>query len=215
MFEENCSMIHLQKSDFHKMNQKLTSIDKKFEVQICSQSFFFSKEQIILLSVEAYLQFLGTNNPFSLMSPLNLSNQQLISSFYEIYLLFPSSHEIQINHSDVQYFQYLAEKFKMLYLLSIYQNGIQTNQSQTFFFSSKAFTALPKHHIESLNNIQIILGSETIDCNFIFASLISHKISKHICRVKSLNFIDFSDYHSPQTIKLFFEILKGNSLQVN
>jgi hypothetical protein len=47
--------IFLLKSDFHKLNSLIQAHDRIFEINICSKSFFFSKEQIIVLSLKAFL----------------------------------------------------------------------------------------------------------------------------------------------------------------
>jgi hypothetical protein len=80
--------IFLLKSDFHKIDQRIQAKDKTFEINICSKSFFFSKEQIILISMKAFRFILETKYSFNISAPSTLSDELVISCFAEIFLLF-------------------------------------------------------------------------------------------------------------------------------
>jgi hypothetical protein len=215
LLQTNFRTIGLLKSDFHKINQLINSKDKIFEINICSKSFFFSKEQIVLFSVDAYLQIIENKQPFCLMSSDDFSDSQFISCFNEIFFLFSTSNEIQIDSTNVLPFQHLAHKFNNSILLSNCNKFIQTNQTQTFFLSPESFSLIPIDILNSLNNFKIILSTEAIDCNFLFASLISNKISRQISTDKIFDCIDFSSHQFPEMIKLFFNILQGTIIQVD
>jgi hypothetical protein len=150
-----------------------------------------------------------------LSSSVNVSDDQLISSFNEIFLLFSTSNEFQVNATNVHLFQYLAEKLNNSNLLTICQNVIETNQSQLFFLTSDSFSFLSDDIFHSLNNFKILLQTETIDRNSTFASLISNRISKQISKINRPDFIDFSNYQSPRYIQLFFNIFKGSTFQID
>jgi hypothetical protein len=206
--QANYSAITLLKSDFHIINQLITSKDKTFEVKICSKSFFFSKEQILLFSVEAYIQIMRTKMSFCLTSSPNFPDERVISCFHEIFLLFSTSNEIQINLKNAFLFQYLANVFNNSTLLTICETVIQTTQSQIFFLTSDSFSLLTNDILDSINNFNAILPAGAIKCNSIFASLISHRIFRQVSQSSKTDFIDFSDYQFPEIIKSFFNILK-------
>jgi hypothetical protein len=90
-------LISLLKADFHKINQSVDAKDKRFEVKICSKSYFFSKEQIILFSKAAFLKISETNQSFDVSCSSSISESFLISCFDEIFFLFSESEEIIIS----------------------------------------------------------------------------------------------------------------------
>jgi hypothetical protein len=67
------------------------------EVKICSKSFFFSKEQILLFSSGAFLYVIETKQSFNIVTPPNISEKLLLSCFQEIFSLFSSISEIKIS----------------------------------------------------------------------------------------------------------------------
>jgi hypothetical protein len=204
--------IRLLKSDFHKLNQLVNLKDKTFEVIICSKSFFFSKEQIILFSVDAYIQILKTQMPFCINSFGRFSDDQLISCFSEIFDLFSIFDEILINPSNALIFRFLASQLNNSILFNICQHVIKTFRVQTFFLTSEVLSFIPIYILNSFSNLIINLGTETIECNFIFASLISNKIYRHFSGSSTSNMIDFSNFKFPEMITLFFWNFKWKCL---
>jgi hypothetical protein len=79
------------------MNRIIHAADRIYEVQICSTSYFFSKEQIIFFSTRAFLEALETNQIFNVLCPPDISEKFNISCFQEIFSLFSTSEEITIS----------------------------------------------------------------------------------------------------------------------
>jgi hypothetical protein len=209
--QKNC----LLKSDFHKIEKLITSKEKTFEITICSKSFFFSKEQIILFSIKALVHILNTNLPFYVSCLPDASEESLISCFNEIYLLFSSSEEFEISQDNVFIFQYFSEIFENSSLSLACKNVIKTDQSEYFFLTSEIFSAIPTDILDSFKKFKILLCNETIYCNSIFASLVSNYIFRQMLKDPASDLIDFSNYRYPEIIKLFFEILRGNVIQID
>jgi hypothetical protein len=125
-------IFHLEKQDFHKL-EKLNP-DKCYQINIHndfndqSKSYFFIKEQIILLSPSAY-QFIRTNNePFQILFSKTFDNNEketssddsdnekaykiFIEAFDEISSLFETSESIQINEKNRNYFSLISEQLQ-------------------------------------------------------------------------------------------------------
>lgn len=140
----------------------------------------------------------------------------MISSFNQIFLLFSQIQEIDITFTNVFVFQYLAEVLENSTLYSICQIVKSTKTNQSFFFSSEQFAQIPTNIFRSLFDFQIFLPNNiTIECNHIFASLISNKIFNQIQNHSTLEFIDFSSSIDPEVLLDFFEILEGNVIKIN
>jgi hypothetical protein len=65
-----------------------------------------------------------------------------------------------------------------------------------------------------MNDFRILLQNDDIQCNHMCASLISNKIFRQIQKFPALHFIDFSNYNFAENIKNFFDILKGNKIEI-
>jgi hypothetical protein len=109
---ESNRTILLLKSDFHKIEKLTHSKDKIFEIKISSKSYFFSKETIILFSVSAFLYICDYHHSFDVVAQDTISENQLLTCFHELFLLFSSSEEIDISSQNVFTFQYLSEVFE-------------------------------------------------------------------------------------------------------
>jgi hypothetical protein len=212
---KNHQVICLLRSDFHKINYFATSKDATYEIRICSKSFFFLREQLILFSISAF-QFITENyHSFDLIGDFHFFEDQLISCFSEIFSLFSISSEIQISPSDVLIFQYFSEKFQNPVLFSVCQSVIDSGESHPFYLTSEIFSEIPANILNLLNNFFIQLDNETILCNDIYSTLISNKIFKHLLTDRTSNMIDFSHFQFPEIILSFFGILKGNKIEIN
>jgi hypothetical protein len=128
--------IFLLKSDFHKIDQIIQAKDKTFEIQVCSRSFFFSKEQIILLSIKSFLFILETRQSFNVSAPPNISTELIISCFEKIFSLFSKKSEIVISQKDVFGFQYLSEELENTNIFSICEKVRSSGEIQIFFLTS-------------------------------------------------------------------------------
>jgi hypothetical protein len=220
MFQE-CLQISLNqflflfKSDFHKIDQLIQAKDKTFEINVCSKSFFFSKEQIILFSVKSFLSILESHHSFNISAPSNISEDLIISCFENIFYLFSRTSEIQISQNNVIPFLYLSEEFKNSNLFSLCEEVKSSGESQSFFLTSKAFHQISKDILHSLNDFGILLNDCKIECNPIFASLISNKIFHQIGNSPNNALIDLSVYPYSEIIKILFGILQGNVIEIN
>jgi hypothetical protein len=81
-------------------------------MNVCSKSFFFSKEQILLISAKIYLFTLKIRQPFNIFSPPNISEKLLISCFQDIFSLFSRKSEIKITSTNINSFHYLSKVFE-------------------------------------------------------------------------------------------------------
>jgi hypothetical protein len=113
--------IFLLKSDFHKINKMIDAKEKTFKISICSKTFFFSKEQIILFSVKSFLFISKTQQSFNIPVPSTISEDYLVSCFEKIFSLFSNLLEIEISQTNVLAFQFLSEVFENSSLFSICQ----------------------------------------------------------------------------------------------
>jgi hypothetical protein len=77
----NNQFIFLSRSYFHKIDQLVEAKDKTFEMNVCSKSFLFSKEQIILFSIKLFLSILESQNPFNISASPYLSDEIILSCF--------------------------------------------------------------------------------------------------------------------------------------
>jgi hypothetical protein len=212
---QNSQLIYLLKSDFHKIDSLIRARDRIFEITICSKSFFFSKEQILLLSSKAFLYVQKTKKLFKIDSPPNVSEKLFLSCFQDIFSLFSSQSEIKISSQNVDSFHHLSQIFENSCLFLICENVLSTGEPQSFFLSSELFHHIPKNVFHSLNNFRILFNSCVIYCNRFFASLISNKIFNHILHFQKDHFIDFSNSPDTEIIKLFFDIFRGKSIWMN
>jgi hypothetical protein len=190
------------------MNQIIHAADKAYEVNVCSTSYFFSKEQIILFSPTAFLKILESNQVFNVLCPLDISEEFLVPCFQEIFSLLSTSEAIKISQNNVLGFQYLSIIFENSALFSTCENVLSSDNPQTFFFISQHFASIPQNLFDSLNDFRITLNNYEIRCNRIFASLISNKILNQIKEHTKLDFIDFSNYRFPKTLKCFLTFSK-------
>jgi hypothetical protein len=206
--------ISLLKADFHRINQLIDAENKIFEVNICSKAYFVSNEQIILLSKLAFLNISEASLSFDVFCSSFVSKDLPFSCFKAIFSLFSESEEI-ISQDNVFAFHYLSKMFENSFLLSICENVLSSGYSQWFFFDSDQFSQIPQNIFGSMDDFRILLRNKIIQCNHIFASLISNKIFNQTENLSAFDFVDFSDYYNPETISQFFHILRGNRVEIN
>jgi hypothetical protein len=115
----NSQLIYLLKSDLHKIDSLIQAKDRTFQINICSKSFFFSKEQILLLSSKAFLYLQQTKKSFIINSPPNVPEKLLLSCFQDIFSLFSSRSEITISSKNADSFHYLSKIFEISSLFLI------------------------------------------------------------------------------------------------
>jgi hypothetical protein len=214
----NCHTISLLKTDFHRINQILYAADKSLEVKICSKSYFFSKEQIILFSITAFLKILETRHEFHVLCPSDISEECLVSCFQEVFFLFSNSEQILISQNNALIFRYLSEVFENTVLFSICENVLSTNHPQPFFLSSEQFAQIPQNVFDSMNDFRILLNNEEIKCNHVFASLISNRIwsqlkEKSIQILSSLIFLIIDVQSSSRSFLIFSKEIKSKLMK--
>jgi hypothetical protein len=169
MNNENIQLLYLLSSDFHKIDSLIQAKDRTFEINICSKSFFLSKEQIFLISNKAYLYILETQESFNIIAPPNISKDLLISCFQELFSLFSTKSEIKIYPNNVNSFLHLSKIFEISSLYIICQNVMSSGEPQSFFLSSEMFHRIPKDIFDSLNYFRILLnGLILMQSNFCF-----------------------------------------------
>jgi hypothetical protein len=211
----NTQLIYLLKSDFHKIDSLIQAKDRIFQINICSKSFFFSKEQILLISSKVYLHIFETQESFNISIPPNISENSLISCFQELFSLFSSRSEIKISPNNVDPFLYLSKIFENSSLYVICQNVLASKIAQPFFLSSESFHHISKDIFHLLNDFRILFSDCYFECNKIFASLISNKIFTHSVKFPKDDFIDFSNSSDPEVAKKFLKIIRGKSIGMN
>jgi hypothetical protein len=118
------------------MNQMISAKDKTFEIKFCSESYFFSREQIILISRKAFLQISSASQSFNVLASSNIPKKSLLFCFNKIFSLFSSSEEIIISQHNVRAFHYVSEVLENSDLLSICQNVLLSGHPQSFFLDS-------------------------------------------------------------------------------
>jgi hypothetical protein len=103
--------------------------------------FFFSKEQILLLSNSAFDYISSTKRCFDIEKPSDfyqINQADLAICFSRLYLLFISDDSIQIDFRNVMIYKFLATKLQNKSLESICDSISFTNTNQ-YFLSSKRF----------------------------------------------------------------------------
>jgi hypothetical protein len=136
-------IFRLEKQDFHKLgklnqdNRYQVSINNDFNDQ--SQSYFFTKEQILLLSPSAYKFIIANNEPFNILSFQNeevndhdsddyslssakKDSKAFVKAFNDILSLFNKNESIQINEESKKYFVSIAEQLQNEGLLQACQS---------------------------------------------------------------------------------------------
>jgi hypothetical protein len=211
----NSQLLYLLNSDFHKIDSLIQAKDRIFEINICSKFFFLSKEQIFLISNKAYLYILETQESFNIIAPPNISENLLLSCFQELFSLLSTKSKIKIYPNNMSSFLHLSKIFEISSLYIICQNVISSGEPQSFFLSSETFHRIPKDIFGSLNDFRILLNDCNIECNRIFASLISNKIFTHIVKYPDDDLIDFSSASDPEMIRNFFNLMRGKSIWMN
>jgi hypothetical protein len=120
-----------------------------------------------------------------------------------------------ISQNNAFEFQYLSKVFENSALFSICQDVLISGNSGSFFLNSEQFAQIPENLFDSMNDFRILLINDEIKCNHVFASLISNKILKQTQEHPNIDFINFSDHRFPECIQIFFNILKGNRIEIN
>jgi hypothetical protein len=187
------------------MNSLIETNDKTFEIQVCQRSFFFSKEQIILLSHSAFLFIAQTQKAFQIESNESFSSNDLINFFLQLSSLFENKTEIDIDIHNKFVFQYLS-KILQNKSLELICSRISVDSPQIFFLNSKLFYEIPSCTLAPIDNFSIQLKNSTIQCNKIFASLISSMIFlllKEDISIKEINFSHVDDHLLVPVFDLF------------
>jgi hypothetical protein len=141
----------LAKSNFHLINQLTVAVDKKYQIKIGRISFFFSKEQILLLSKYVFDYIQTKKIPFQF--PNNqLSIVKLVSCFSELTSLFHLNPMIEISIEKVDIFHYISEIIHNTFLEDCY-HLVTSTRSQFFFFTSEHFRA--NSSLEFINDFKI------------------------------------------------------------
>jgi hypothetical protein len=93
-------MFNLEKQDFHKL--RILNQDKCYQINIfgMSNSYFFIKEQILLLSPSAYKFIMTNKKPFQIKCEGTNSE----NAFHDFYLLFKTNESLQINKNNQKSF---------------------------------------------------------------------------------------------------------------
>jgi hypothetical protein len=207
----------LIKSIFHQLDNLTKTSEKTFEVRVCSKSFFFSKEQIIILSNSAFDYISTTKRSFDIEMPSDLyqiNQYELVNCFNRLYLLFISDDSIQIDFRNVVIYKYLATKLQNR-SLEIVCDSVSISQTNQFFLSSKHFKEIGVDKLHLLNNLQIRLkGNEMICCNSFYASMISKTIYQKLIS-QNVKVIDFSNFGKGFVLKSIFDLLKGKSFKIS
>jgi hypothetical protein len=214
-FKVSCQPIFLLKTDFQKISVMIPAKDKIFEINVCATPFFFSREQIVLLSTKAFFSIVESNQSFIINARNDISEKQLLSCFSELTTLFSKRELIEVSLGNVLIYQYLSEVLENINLWNICQNVQSSGQANSFFLTSEQFYQIPEQIFSSMNDFRILVNQDVIECNHIFASLISNKIFNQKQRHPENNFIDFSHHEFPQMIQKFFSVLKGKRIQIN
>jgi hypothetical protein len=155
---QNSQLMYLLKSDFHKIDSLIRAKNRTFEIDIDSKSFFFSKEQILLLFSKASIYVQQTKKPFNIDSPPNVPEKLLLSCFQDIFSLFSSGSEIKISSTNADSFHYLSKIFEISSLFLICENVLSSGETQSFFLTSELFHHIPKNIFHSLHNFRIRLN---------------------------------------------------------
>jgi hypothetical protein len=203
----NLNNFFLSGNDFHKIEKFVKAKQKTFEIQVCSHSFFFSDIQLLLISKFCFEFILKTKQPFIIEETQNISKQDLLTCFQQLYSLLSLSQSICISSENVIFYQYLSKILDNSQLSLICDRVKSSNESTFFLLSSICFGSLDEEIQSKINNFEIILREEkVIKCNNILSSLISNKIAKII---GNSHIIDFSSFKYPYIIIELFSVLKG------
>jgi hypothetical protein len=92
--QHTCQSIFLLKSDFQKINQMMTAREKAIRLKVFSESYFFSREQIILISRKAFLQISDTIQPFDILVSSTIPEKLLLSCFTKSFYYFPTQKKL-------------------------------------------------------------------------------------------------------------------------
>jgi hypothetical protein len=199
--------------NFHKIEKVIKAKNKIYEIQDCSQSFFFSDIQLLLISKIAFEFILKNNQPFIIRKTEDISQQSLINCFEQLYSLLSSSSSLFMSNENVRIYQYLAKVLNNNELSLICDEVESLHQTKEFILKSTFFKDLNQEIESKINNFEIHLkNSFKIKCNDILASLLSNQIMKIFGKS---NFIDFSSFEYPSIIIDLFSILKGTTILLN
>jgi hypothetical protein len=207
------NQLRIEKRDFHqleKLNQNKCyqiNIQNNFNDQ--SKSYFFNKEQILLLSFSVYEFIVTDHHPFNILFFRNeeandydlddsiLSAQKdyeaFIQAFNDIYSLFDTNESIQIHEENRNYFASIAEQL---------QNDALFQSCQSlgeFYFTTDNINTEGNYLGKDLT---IKFKDFEILTNYAFASLISNKIRKSFQETQ-INTLDFSDFIFPHIFNFF------------
>jgi hypothetical protein len=214
------SRINLEKKDFHKL--EMLNQDKCFQMNIIddfnnqSKSYLFTKEQIFLLSPSVYQFIIAKNQPFNISYSKEFIQEEdkdesisketnfydydaFIKAFNDICSLFSSNESIQINEENQIHFISIAKQLQNETLL-------QACESLGEFFFTTNNIKSEENYLEK--DMTIKLKDCEIQTNYIFSSLISHKI-RNLFQENQSHYLDFSDFIFPHILTNVLRIYVG------
>lgn len=136
---------------------------KDYIIKIYDQEFSFTKPQFLLLSSSAFSYFKNNSDPFELVPPSAFDQNQVISCFSSIYLLFENSLSIEINSLNQKIFQFFGDFLDNKSLLKACK--FPFNSFGKFSFSFSRFFEVNTKTINSLHNFEIEINDQIYQCS--------------------------------------------------
>jgi hypothetical protein len=201
----------LNSSDFHKINHLIKAKDKTFEIAICSKSFFFSREQMFLLSNHAFNFISKHHKCFEIMPPSKIrfiGNENLLFHFSQLVSLFVDIESIQISSDNVLIFHFIGKTLHNSSLLAVCKR-VSSFEPQLFSLKSDCLCFIPYYKYHSTKTLTIQFQDKKIQLNPIFVNLISRKIFCLVQENQNTEFIDFSEFESSNVLESIFHLLDG------
>lgn len=158
--------------------------------------------------------FSQTNSPFINKPRCGYPIHIFRKYFKKILNLFTKDNFIEIFDDNSREFYKLAEMMQIKSLQDVCDNVSQFASSQHFFLSSDNFQSISNFDCSLFNNFSIQLSQEVINCNYVFASLISNKIFR-MTQINSSSSINLSEFPHPEIISSLFKIFEGSTFSFN
>jgi hypothetical protein len=211
----------LSGKDFHKLSQFENDFNKKFEFKVQGKDFKFTKEEAYLFLPKGYLYILENLTPFTIPLPTNkkyknIKSEDLIQAFEQLSLLFSILTNVQIDQTNVHVFTYISRILENEYLDSAckyFLNG--QAQNQIFVLSSRMLFEHSNKIIKSLYNFTIFINNTKIKCNKAFCCCLSQAVFQASFNDESLSEYGFNNIQNTEIFFSVFEILYGQSFQLN
>jgi hypothetical protein len=165
---------YFEREIFHQLNQD--SRPKDYQFKIGSKSFFLSKVQTALISLNALHHFEETNHPFIIQETSSISNQQLISCFISLVSLFSNQTDLTINEHNFDIFLFLAKILDNIPLLM--KCFEYSDTPQIYSFSSKYLCFIPQFERKLFNDFQLNVNGEVFELNYSLLCCICNKFAQ-------------------------------------